>query len=137
MYSTCPNSLKSQTPTDSLLLNLLEERRIRSRLPKDETVKSRIPVVELYRDGGGNIINVKIGQWRVLSSDVHRRIVEVRELGCQRVAVRIELDNQNRLASHCTIWELYDHQGHLLSMLQDMGDREIWLTTGFRRKQSV
>lgn len=136
MYSACPNSFKSQSPTDSILLNLLEERRGLSRLNKNESTQPKPPAVETFRNGGDEIINVKIGKWRVLSSDVHRRIVEVCELACERVAVRVELDDHNRLASHCTIWELYDHQGHLLSMLQDLGDREIWLTTGFTRGQA-
>ncbi|TWU26065.1 hypothetical protein [Bythopirellula polymerisocia] len=131
MVSVCTNSLKPQSPTDSILLNMLQERSCLS----DESKKVARSALDVYRDGEDNIINVKIGRWRVLSSNVHRRIVEVRELACERVAVRIELDDHNRLASHCTIWELYDHQGHLLSMLQDLGDREIWLTTGFRRKE--
>ncbi|QEG35237.1 hypothetical protein [Bythopirellula goksoeyrii] len=133
MYSACPNLLELKSPTDSLLLNVLEDRHKSSRLREERTIP-RVPVVEIYRNATENIVNVRIGRWRVLSSDVHRRIAEVRELGCQRIAVRIELDDHNRLASHCTIWELYDSEGHLLSMLQDMGDREIWLTTGFRRK---
>ncbi len=136
MYSACPNTLKTQSPTDSLLLNLLEKRSNRAQWNLDEKNSKHVPRVEVYRDGCGDIINVKIGSWRILSRDVHRRIVEVRELACQRVAVRIEVENHNRLCSHCTIWELYDYKGHLLSMLQDLGDREIWLTTGFvsRRK---
>lgn len=86
--------------------------------------------IELFRDAGGSIRHLRIGGWRVIAASQHRRIAEVRSLACGRVAVRIE-----REAPMGTTWELYDMQGHLISMLQTMHEKNFWLSTDFETGQ--
>lgn len=90
--------------------------------------------VETYRDAKGTIRHVRIGSWRVIAASGSRQIAEVRQLhGCNRLAVRIELNDGNKShRSNCTIWELYDFQGHLLAMLQSMPAPDYWLATDFQ-----
>ena len=97
----------------------------RRRLPADQ--------VETFRDAKGRIRHVRIGSWRVIAASGSRRIAEVRQLhGCNRLAVRIELGDDNSRKPSCTIWELYDLQGHLLAMLQSMPVPDCWLATDFQ-----
>ena len=65
---------------------------------------------------------MRIGGWRVIAASNARRIAEVvPPRVCGRVAVRMEReDPKSRESSSGTTWELYDLQGHLLSMLQTM-----------------
>ena len=93
--------------------------------------------VEVFRDGNGEIQNVRIGSWRVLGATVTRRIAEVKRLwSCQRVAVRVELRRENSPAAKCTIWELYDVGGFLQAILQSV-DEEHWMVTRFRPRNQI
>jgi hypothetical protein len=67
----------------------------------------------------------------VVGASNARRIAEVRPLVCGRVAVRIEREDPQCQTSRGTTWELYDLEGHLLSMLQTMPDENFWLATDF------
>ena len=89
------------------------------------------PGVELYRDARGVIRHVRIGAWRVIATSQSRTIAEVRDLACSRVAVRIERADATSRISRGTIWELYDLEGHLLAMLQNVPDQNVWLGTDY------
>lgn len=87
---------------------------------------ARPPCAEVYRDANGVIRHVRIGAWRVIAASNSRRIAEVRELACGRVAVCIQRDEY-------TAWELYDLAGHLLAMTQTLPNGEGWLETDFEK----
>lgn len=88
--------------------------------------------VKIFYNLHDEITRVKIGYWRELSASSHRRIAEVRELPCDRVAVKIEISQPGRLLPLCTVWELYNHRGQLLSMLQDIHEKSVCLITDFQ-----
>ena len=91
---------------------------------------------ELFLDAKGKIQHLRIGSWRVISASNTREIAEIRELpGCDRLAVRIELSDRHSLQSTCTIWELYDSQGHLHATLQSTPEPGFWLATDFQSGQ--
>jgi hypothetical protein len=92
--------------------------------------------VEIRKAPGGDILKVRIGQWRVLTAGAHRRLAEVRELSCRRVAVLIEklADNGNRPA--CEIWQLYDLDGRLEASLQSTSDGRFAMLTNYRTRQA-
>lgn len=96
----------------------------------------RLGDVEIRKAPGGNILEVRIGQWRVLTAGVHRRLAEVRELSCGRVAVLIEklADNGNRAAGE--IWHLYDLEGRLEASLQSTSDGKFAMLTDYRTCQA-
>src|SRR5687767_3942902 len=74
--------------------------------------------VQIYQDGQGKIIHVRIGRWRVLSSAPHRRLSEVRELSCERVAVKIDRFTDPGGLPSSEIWQLYDMDGRLEASIQ-------------------
>jgi hypothetical protein len=84
----------------------------------------------------GSIVEVGIGQWRVLTASPTRRLAEVRELGCGRVAVRIErfVDAGPRPSSE--IWQLYNLDGRLEAALQTTPDGRFALLTNYRTRQA-
>jgi hypothetical protein len=92
--------------------------------------------VEIRKAPEGDIVKVRIGQWRVLTAGVHRRLAEVRELSCRRVAVLIEkfADNGDRPA--CEIWQLYDLEGRLEASLQSTPDGKYAMLTNYRTRQA-
>lgn len=87
---------------------------------------------EVVRDSAGEISQVRIGAWRLITAKPHRRIIDVRPVPGERFAVWMELHTTSSKFAGCTLWELYDREGHLLSMLQDVRDREVMLPTEFR-----
>lgn len=97
--------------------------------------------VETFRDGGGEIINVRIGRWRVLAAAPERRIVEVRELSCDRVVVRLARSSsgdyrRGNYQHSCEIWQLYDLHGRLLASLQVSPDGGFALISDYQTRQS-
>jgi len=103
-----------------------------STFSSEHTQKSCSSHVETFCDYNGQIVHVRIGRWRILAATGKRRIAEVHELSCKRIAVKIEIEDSANLAPSCTIWELYDFQGHLLCMLQYLRERDVWLATDFQ-----
>lgn len=102
--------------------------------------------VETFRDGRGEIINVRIGRWRTLAAAAERRIVQVRELSCDRVVVRLARssggdyrrgDYQRGDYQHsCEIWQLYDLHGRLLASLQTSPDGGFAVISDYQTRQS-
>jgi hypothetical protein len=74
--------------------------------------------VEVRKNGDGLITDVRIGRWRTLVASPKRRLAEVRELGCGRVAVRIERLASGASTPSSEIWHLYDLDGRLNEALQ-------------------
>ena len=94
------------------------------------------PSIEICRDGKNEITQVRIGRWRALTGGPQRRLAEVRELDCQRVAVRIErlADNGQRPTSE--IWQLYDLEGRLEAALQSSPDGAFALLTNYATRDA-
>jgi hypothetical protein len=92
--------------------------------------------VEIRRAPAGAILEVHIGQWRVLTSTDHRRLAEVRELSCGRVAVRIEklADETGHPASES--WQLYTLEGRLEASLHTTVDSQLAILSNYRTRQA-
>jgi hypothetical protein len=93
------------------------------------------PAVEVQRDGLNEIVQVRIGRWRVLNSAPQRRLAEVREIDGGNVAVRLErfADNGDKPSSE--IWQLYDRQGRLEAALQRALDGRFAMLTNYVTRQ--
>ena len=118
-------------PVEARLEQLTRSVRARPASVSRLTSCARHPAVELFRDAGRDIRHLRIGGWRVIAASQARRIAEVLPLVCGRVAVCVEREDPKNRESLGTTWELYDLQGHLLSMLQTMRGGEFWLETDF------
>lgn len=92
--------------------------------------------VEVSRDRQGQIVEVRIGRWRTLASAPQRRLAEVRELGCQRVAVKIERLSDSSLRPSSEIWQLYDMEGRLDASMQTTADGRFAMLTNYRTRQA-
>lgn len=91
-------------------------------------------VVDVSRDRQGHITEVQIGRWRTLTSAPQRRLAEVRELACQRVAVKIERMSDNSLRPSSEIWQLYDTEGRLEAAMQTTPDGRFAMLTNYRTR---
>ena len=92
--------------------------------------------VGVERDGRGEITCVRIGRWRTLAASAQRRIEEVRELRCDRVAVRLSRCNDGDNRIRCEIWQLYDLQGRLLASLQTSSDGGFALVSDYEARKA-
>jgi hypothetical protein len=92
--------------------------------------------VELRKDAHGALLEVRIGSWRVIAAGSNRRLAEVRELGCQRVAVRIEKFADNGATPSSEIWQLYRLDGRLEAAMQTTPDGRFALLTDYRTRQA-
>jgi len=92
--------------------------------------------VEFHRDSDGGLAEVRIGRWRVITAGASRRLAEVRELGCQRVAVRIEKFADNGATPSSEIWQLYRLDGRLEAAMQTTPDGKFALLTNYRTRQA-
>jgi hypothetical protein len=92
--------------------------------------------VGVERDGRGEITCVRIGRWRTLAASAQRRIEEVRELRCDRVAVRLSRCNDGDKRIRCEIWQLYDLQGRLLASLQTSSDGGFALISDYEARKA-
>jgi hypothetical protein len=103
------------------------EGRASRRLPSD---------VEITRTRGGEIQQVRIGRWRILTAGTQRRLAEVRELPGDRVAVRIERlpDGGNHPTSE--IWQLYDREGRMLAAMQSSTDGRFAMLSNYQTRQA-
>jgi hypothetical protein len=92
--------------------------------------------VAVRKDRFGEILDVRIGRWRVVAPAETRRIAEVRELACGRVALRIErfADSGSRATSE--IWQLYDLEGRLEAALQTTLDGKFAMLTNYRMRKA-
>jgi hypothetical protein len=92
--------------------------------------------VKLRKDSQGELNEVRIGRWRVIVAGEHRRLVEVRELGSERIAVRIERFADNGVTPSSEIWQLYRLDGRLEAALQTTPDGKFALLTNYRTRQA-
>jgi hypothetical protein len=92
--------------------------------------------VETRTNRRGELVEVRIGRWRVIAATAHRRLAEVRELGGDRVAVRIERLADNGQTSASEIWQLYDRDGRLEAAVQSTPDGSFALLTNYRTRQA-
>ena len=91
---------------------------------------------EIVRDGAGNIIQARIGRWRVISASADRRIADVQEMSCGRLAIRLLRCANRELRPSCEMWQLYDVQGRLLASLQRSGDGGLAILTDYQSRQA-
>jgi hypothetical protein len=91
---------------------------------------------DVERDGRGEIMCVRIGRWRTLTASAQRRIVEVRELHGDRVAVRLSSSSEGDSRMRCEIWQLYDFQGRLLASLQTSSDGGFALVSDYEARKA-
>jgi hypothetical protein len=92
--------------------------------------------VDVERDGRGEIACVRIGRWRTLAASAQRHIEEVRELRCDRVAVRLSRCNDADNRIRYEIWQLYDLQGRLLASLQTSSDGGFALVSDYEARKA-
>jgi hypothetical protein len=92
--------------------------------------------VELRRNADGQLTEVRIGRSRVITAGPNRRLAEVRELGCQRVAVRIETFPDIRSTPSSEVWQLYRLDGRLEASMQTTPDGRFALLTNYRTRQA-
>lgn len=92
--------------------------------------------VEAVRDRRGQIVEVRIGSWRVLTAGPQRRIAELRQLAERRVAVRIERFTDGGAQPSSEIWQLYDPEGRLEAALQSSTCGKFALLTNYRTRQA-
>jgi hypothetical protein len=90
--------------------------------------------VAVCRTPEGSIREVQIGRWRIITASVERRLCEVRELSCGRVAVRIERPMQGGASSE--IWQLYELDGRLNAAMQVAPDGKFAMLTNYRTRQA-
>lgn len=91
---------------------------------------------DVERDGRGEIVCVRIGRWRTLTASAQRRIAEVRELRCERIAVRLSSGREGDGRMRCEIWQLYDLQGRLLASLQTSSDGGFALISDYEARKA-
>lgn len=92
--------------------------------------------VRIRRGADGAIVSVRIGRWRALTASSTRRLTEVRELGDQRVAVRIERFADGAASPTSEIWELYNLEGRLEASMQTTPDGKFGMLTNYRTRYS-
>jgi hypothetical protein len=92
--------------------------------------------VEVTRNRGGAIEQVRIGRWRTLTAAPQRRLAEVRELSCNRVAVKIERLADGGTHPTSEIWQLYDCQGRLLAAMQCSADGRFAMLSNYQTRQA-
>jgi hypothetical protein len=95
-----------------------------------------IPGVEVFRDGQDEISQVRIGRWRVLTAGLQRRVAEVRELCCERVAVKLERFADVGSKPTSEIWQLYDREGRLEAALQSTPDGRFAILSNYVTHQA-
>lgn len=92
--------------------------------------------VEVRHDAEGGIAEVRIGRWRTITAGPCRKLAEVRELSCRRVAVRIERTTDGSGTPSSEIWQLYDLDGRLEAALQTTPDGRFALMTNYQTRQA-
>jgi hypothetical protein len=92
--------------------------------------------VNVCRAPDGAIAEVRIGRWRTLAAGVQRRIVEVRELACDRVAVKINRFADGGEHPSSEIWQLYDREGRLEAALQSSIDGKFAVLTNYQTREA-
>jgi hypothetical protein len=92
--------------------------------------------VEVRTSGDGTITEIRIGRWRRLVERPGRTLAEVRELSCDRVAVRIERLADDGRTPSSEIWQLYDLEGRLISALQTTQDGRFAVMTNHQTRQA-
>ncbi|MBA4106705.1 MAG: hypothetical protein C0485_13190 [Pirellula sp.] len=92
--------------------------------------------VDVERNGRGDVMSVRIGRWRTLTASAQRRIAEVRELHCDRVAVRLASGSEGDSRMGCEIWQLYDLQGQLLASLQTSLDGRLAVVSDYESRKA-
>ena len=92
--------------------------------------------VEIRRTADGSIAGIRIGRWRTLTSHPERRLAEVRELSCDRVAVRIERLVDGGQAPSSEVWHLYDLEGRLNAALQTVPDGRFAMMANYQTRQA-
>jgi hypothetical protein len=92
--------------------------------------------VDVRKDAQGRLAEVRIGRWRVIAAGENRRLAEVRELGCERIAIRIERFADNGVTPSSEIWQLYRLDGRLEAALQTTPDGKFALLTNYRTRQA-
>jgi hypothetical protein len=128
---------KNVAPKQITVEGLAQCGRLASHSPFEAGASRRgAPSVEICRDEKSEITQVRIGRWRILTVGPQRRLAEVRELDCQRVAVRIErfADNGHRPTSE--IWQLYDLEGRFEAALQSSPDGAFALLTNYATREA-
>ena len=123
--------------TTGLLPRRLDDR-LESNIYAEPDAASRrnSTIVDVFRDGRGEIINVRIGRWRVLTSSAGRRIEEVRQLPGGRFAVKIVRRDKENLRTSCESWQLYNLHGRLLAALQTSSDGKLAIVSDYERRQA-
>lgn len=92
--------------------------------------------VDVTRDATGEISRVRIGRWRVLVAAPERRIVEVREIGRQKVAIRLSRSVGGAMNAAGDVWQLYDQQGRMQAAMQCSPDGGFALIADYQTRQA-
>jgi hypothetical protein len=128
-----PSRPAARTPVDLLIA----DRDTASQCPYHAAASHRADRgVEMRKNGEGFITDIHIGRWRTLTASSERRLAEVRELSCGRVAVRIERLASDGSTPSSEIWHLYDLDGRLNAALQTTPDGRFAMMTNYQTRQA-
>jgi len=130
-----PEPLLADKPAPEALVQLGREGSLRNST-SGRASRREAEGVQIYRDGQDEILHVRIGRWRVLSGAPLRRLAEVRELSCDRVAVKIERFTEQGGRPSSEIWQLYDMDGRLEAAIQTTPDGKFAMLTNYRTRQA-
>ena len=130
-----PQTLLADKPAPEALAQLGRDGSLRA-AAADQASRRALSGVQVFRDGHGEIVHVRIGRWRIIAAAPHRRVTEVRELSCDRVAVKIERFTENGGRPSSEIWQLYDLDGRLEAAIQTTPDGKFAMLTNYRTRQA-
>jgi hypothetical protein len=130
-----PQSLLADKPAPEVLAQLSRDGSLRA-AAAGQAARRACGSVEVARDGQGQIARVRIGRWRLIAAAPHRRVAEVRELSCDRVAVKIERLTETGGRPSSEIWQLYDMDGRLEAAIQTTPDGKFAMLTNYRTRQA-
>jgi len=90
--------------------------------------------VVVQRDAVGEVQQVRIGRWRTIAASPQRRIAEVRDLTCGRIAMRFDLRSSLGGAVTSVVWQLFDQRGRMVAAMQLTPDGANALLTSYETR---
>lgn len=138
LNSTRRQSIRSTNPVSTSIESLAGRREsgFPAAIAAIEGSRRESSSVEVSRDATGAISRVRIGRWRVLAAAPERRILEVRELGCRKVAIRLSRSAAGLSSASGETWQLYDQQGRMQATMQCSQDGGFALVADYQTRQA-
>lgn len=135
--STRRQSVRSVTPISTSLESLAGRCEINSPAAAAlEGSRRDSSCVDVSYDATGAISRIRIGRWRIVAASPERRILEVRELGRRKVAIRIIRSGAGHSSASGVTWQLYDQQGRMQAAMQCSQDGGFALVADYQTRQA-